>query len=62
MGIDDTIREIHMLAVRRQLTLEEKFRLIDMLQGLTASGPSMCDEPLDDRRRERVRELAEAGW
>jgi hypothetical protein len=49
-------------AVRKQLSLEEKLRLIDELQGLTAGGPSMCDALLEDRRRERERELAEEGW
>jgi hypothetical protein len=62
MGIDDAIREIDMLAARGPLTMEEKFRLIDMLQGLTAGGPSMCDDLLEDRRRERERELAVEGW
>jgi hypothetical protein len=62
MDIDDAIQEIDMLAARRPLTLEEKFRLIDMLQGLTAGGPSMCDSLLEDRRLERERELAEEGW
>jgi hypothetical protein len=62
MDIDDAILEIEMLAARRPLTLEEKFRLIDMFQGLTAGGPSMCDRLLEDRRLERERELAEEGW
>jgi hypothetical protein len=37
-------------------------RLIDELCGMTAGGPSMCDELLKDRRRERERELTEEGW
>jgi hypothetical protein len=62
MDIDDAIREIDMLAARRPLTLEQKLRLIAKLKGLTAGGPSMCDELLEDRRRERERELAGEGW
>jgi AbrB family looped-hinge helix DNA binding protein len=43
-------------------TLAVKLRLIDELQGLTAGGPSMTDELLKDRRRERELELAKDGW
>jgi len=43
-------------------TRAAKLRLIDELQGLTAGGPSMTDELLEDRRRERARELAKDGW
>jgi AbrB family looped-hinge helix DNA binding protein len=39
-----------------------KLALIRELQGITAGGPSMCDELLEDRRRERERELREEGW
>ena len=35
---------------------------IKKLRGITAGGPSMCDELLEDRRRERERELREEGW
>jgi AbrB family looped-hinge helix DNA binding protein len=42
--------------------LEAKLRRIKALRGYTAGGPSMCDELLEDRRRERERELREEGW
>jgi AbrB family looped-hinge helix DNA binding protein len=43
-------------------TLAAKLRLIKELRGLTAGGPSMTDELLKDRRREREAELAKHGW
>lgn len=43
-------------------TRAAKLRLIDELQGLTAGKPSMTDELLEDRRKERARELAKDGW
>jgi AbrB family looped-hinge helix DNA binding protein len=43
-------------------SLAAKLRRIDELQGLTAGGPSMTDELLKDRRREREMELAKDGW
>jgi AbrB family looped-hinge helix DNA binding protein len=43
-------------------TLAAKLRLIEELRGLTAGGPSMTDELLEDRRREREAELAKDGW
>jgi len=46
----------------RPETLASKLRLIDELQGCTAGGPSMTDELLEDRRRERALELAKDGF
>lgn len=43
-------------------TLAAKMALIKQLRGITAGGPSMCDELFEDRRRERERELREEGW
>ena len=43
-------------------TVAAKLRLLDELRGLTAGGPSMTDELLADRRREREQELAKDGW
>jgi AbrB family looped-hinge helix DNA binding protein len=43
-------------------TFAAKLRLIEELRGLTAGGPSMTDELLEDRRRERETELAKDGW
>jgi AbrB family looped-hinge helix DNA binding protein len=43
-------------------TLAMKLRKIKELRGITAGGPSLCDELLEDRRRERERESREEGW
>ena len=43
-------------------TLAAKFRKIDEMMGCTRGGPSMADELIEDRRRERERELREEGW
>ncbi len=43
-------------------TLAAKLAMIKKMRGIAAGGPSLCDELLDDRRRERERELREEGW
>lgn len=43
-------------------SLAAKLRRIKEMRGYTAGGPSMTDALLEDRRRERERELAEEGW
>ncbi len=43
-------------------TLTSKLKAIKSLRGLTKGGPSMTDELLKDRRREREAELARDGW
>lgn len=43
-------------------TLAAKVRRIKAMRGCTAGGPSGTDLLLEDRRRERERELAEEGW
>jgi AbrB family looped-hinge helix DNA binding protein len=43
-------------------TVAAKLRLIDELCGMTAGGPSMCDMLLEERRRDRARELEKDGW
>jgi AbrB family looped-hinge helix DNA binding protein len=43
-------------------TLAAKLRRIDEMQGCTAGHGSGTDLLLEDRRRERERELAEEGW
>lgn len=43
-------------------TMAAKFRKIDEMQGYTAGGPSMTDTLLEERRRERERELTQEGW
>lgn len=48
--------------ILRPQTLAAKLRLIDELYGITAGGPSLTDDLLADRRRERDRELAKHGF
>ncbi|HEX4758545.1 MAG TPA: AbrB/MazE/SpoVT family DNA-binding domain-containing protein [Terracidiphilus sp.] len=43
-------------------TLAMKLRKIKEMRGIAAGKPSLCDELLEDRRRERERELREEGW
>ena len=43
-------------------TLMAKLAMIKKMRGITAGGPSLCDELLEDRRRERERELREESW
>ena len=43
-------------------TLASKLAMIKKMRGITAGGPSMSDELIEDRRRERERELKEEGW
>jgi AbrB family looped-hinge helix DNA binding protein len=43
-------------------TLAAKLATIKRMRGITAGGPSLCEELLEDRRRERERELREEGW
>jgi AbrB family looped-hinge helix DNA binding protein len=43
-------------------TLAAKLRMIDEMCGYTAGGPSMTDELLEERRREREREWRDEGW
>ena len=42
-------------------TLAVKLQRIDAMQGLTAGGPSMCDQLLEERRLDLERETRE-GW
>ncbi len=43
-------------------TLALKLKKLKELRGITAGGPSMADSLIEDRRRERERELREEGW
>jgi AbrB family looped-hinge helix DNA binding protein len=61
-GTRVAVRREGMRVILEPETLAAKLRLIDELQGLTAGGPSMTDELLKDRRRERESELAKDGW
>jgi len=61
-GTRVAVRREGMRVILEPETLAMKLRLIDELQGLTAGGPSMTDELLKDRRRERKIELAKDGW
>jgi hypothetical protein len=62
MDQGDTIKAGENPVIRKVLSLEEKLRLIDEMRGCTAGLPSGTDMLLEDRRRERERELAEEGW
>ena len=48
--------------ILRPETLAAKLAMIKKMRGITAGGPSLCDELLEDRRLERERELREEGW
>jgi len=56
------IRQEGEVLILEPQTLAAKLRKIRELRGLTAGGPSMTDELLEDRRREREAELAKDGW
>jgi AbrB family looped-hinge helix DNA binding protein len=43
-------------------TLAAKLRILKELRGCMAGGPSMTDLLLEERRRDRERELAKDGW
>jgi len=43
-------------------SLSAELARIKSMRGITAGGPSMCDSLIEDRRRERERELREEGW
>ena len=43
-------------------TLAAKLRILKELRGCMAGGPSMTDMLLEERRRDRERELAKDGW
>ena len=43
-------------------TLTAKLAMIKKLRGITAGGPPLCDELLEDRRLERARESTEEDW
>jgi AbrB family looped-hinge helix DNA binding protein len=43
-------------------TVESRIAKIKAMRGITAGGPSGSDSLLEDRRRERERELREEGW
>ena len=66
MGIEPGTR----VAVRQEgerlilepVTLAAKLRILKQLRGSTAGAPSGCDMLLEERRRDRERELAKEGW
>lgn len=43
-------------------TLSAKLEMIRRSRGITKGGPSMTDSLLEERRKERARELEEEGW
>jgi hypothetical protein len=62
MGKEDAIQTEEGPGARKPLFPEEKQRLIDQLRGSTAGYSSGTDILLEERRRERERELAKEGW
>jgi AbrB family looped-hinge helix DNA binding protein len=61
-GTRVSIRQEGAELILRPETLSAKLALIKKMRGITAGGPSMSDELIEDRRRERERELREEGW
>ena len=43
-------------------TLAAKLRALKELRGMTAGGPSMTDDLIEERRRDQAREIEEEGW
>jgi len=66
MGIEPgtriAIRRVGPEVILKPETLAAKLAMIKRMRGITAGAPSLCDELLEDRRRERERELREEGW
>jgi AbrB family looped-hinge helix DNA binding protein len=50
------------LVILHPQSLEAELRRIKAMRGYTAGGPSGTEMLLEDRRRERERELKEEGW
>lgn len=61
-GTRVAVRREGMRVILEPETLAAKLRKIKEMRGIAAGGPSLCDELLEDRRRERERELREEGW
>jgi AbrB family looped-hinge helix DNA binding protein len=61
-GTRFAVRQEGEMLILEPQTLAAKLRKIRELRGLTAGGPSMTDELLEDRRRDREAELAKDGW
>ena len=61
-GTRVAIRQVGPEVVLRPETLTAKLAMIKKMRGITAGGPSLCEELLEDRRQERERELREEGW
>jgi len=61
-GTRIAIRQVGPEVVLKPETMTAKLAMIKKMRGITAGGPSLCDELLEDRRKERERELREDGW
>ncbi|MGH9562835.1 MAG: AbrB/MazE/SpoVT family DNA-binding domain-containing protein [Terracidiphilus sp.] len=61
-GTRIAIRRVGPEVILRPETLTAKLAMIREMRGITAGGPSLCEELLEDRRKERERELKEEGW
>lgn len=66
LGIEPGTRfAIHLINGRMVLdpqNLSAKLRRVKAMRGIVAGGPSLSDELIEDRRREREREQREEGW
>lgn len=61
-GTRVAIRKDGAEVVLRPETLELKMAQIRRMRGIAAGGPSLSDELIEDRHRERERERIEEGW
>lgn len=61
-GTRIAIRRVGEEVILRPETLAVKLAMIRKMRGITAGGPPLCEELLEDRRKERERELKEEGW
>jgi AbrB family looped-hinge helix DNA binding protein len=61
-GTRIAIRRAGPEVILRPETLTAKLAAIRKVRGITAGGPSLCDELIEDRRQERERERREEGW
>ncbi|MGA2250555.1 AbrB/MazE/SpoVT family DNA-binding domain-containing protein [Terracidiphilus sp.] len=62
LGIEPGMFLVMRVAEGRIVMVPQKRLTWRDLRGITAGGPSMTDELLEDRRLERERELREEGW
>jgi AbrB family looped-hinge helix DNA binding protein len=61
-GTQFEIRQLNGRLILEPQNLAAKLRRIKAMRGIAAGEPSLSDELIEDRRRERERELCEEGW